>query len=80
MCVCRCESWFRLNAGARNGQTHITKTTTVIKMEITMRSRFSGNRESGVVKTIAAIKPRMANFLRPIIIHEMGGVNDSVGT
>lgn len=44
-----------------------------------MRSRFNGSRESGVVKTIAAMKPRMANFFRPIIIHEIGGVNDIAG-
>ena len=50
-----------------------------IKMKITMRSRFNGSRESGVVKSMAAIKPRMANFFRPIIIHEIGGVKDKTG-
>jgi hypothetical protein len=28
---------------------------------------------------MAAIKPRMANFFRPIIIHEIGGVKDKTG-
>ena len=50
-----------------------------IKTQTTTRSLFSGSRESGVVKTIAAMKPRMANFFRPIIIHEIGGVNDIAG-
>ncbi len=55
------------------------KIMTVIRTEITMRSRFNGSRESGVVRTIEAIKPRMANFFRPIIIHETGGVKVNVG-
>ncbi len=54
-------------------------TISAIKTEMTKRSRFNGRRESGVVKTIVAMKPRMANFFRPIIIHETGGVNDRTG-
>ena len=50
-----------------------------VKIEITTRSRFNGKRDTGVVKTIAAMKPNMANFLCPIIIHEIGGVNASAG-
>ena len=55
------------------------KMMTAIKTKTSTRSLFSGNRESGVIKTIAAIKPRTANFFRPIIIHEIGGVNDNAG-
>ena len=55
------------------------KTITASKTKTTMRSLFNGSRESGVVRTIAAIKLRMAYFFRPIIIHEIGGVKDNSG-
>ena len=79
MFVRRCESSLRSIAGSINGQTDAPKIMTSIKTETMMRVRFPGSRERGVVKINAAMNPRMANFLLPNIIHDMGGENDNAG-
>ena len=73
------ESSLRSITGSTNGQTDAPKIMTNSKTEIMMRARFPGSRERGVVKINAVINPKMANFLLPNIIHDMGGVNDNAG-
>src|SRR5258708_14171434 len=67
--------YFRLKAGAANGQIDATETSTTMKSTTKPLSRRDESRESGVVRIIVTINAVIAIGVRPAISHESGGTN-----
>src|SRR2546427_12396220 len=67
--------YFRLRAGAANGQIDATETSTTMKSTTKPLSRRDESRESGVVRIIVTINAVIAKGVRPAINHESGGTN-----
>src|SRR5258708_7341646 len=67
--------YFRLKAGAANGQIDATEASTTMKSTTKPLSRRDESRESGVVRIIVTINAVIAIGVRPAISHESGGTN-----
>src|SRR6267143_738720 len=67
--------YFRLKAGAANGQIDATETSTTMKSTTKPLSRRDESRESGVVRIIVTINAVIAKGVRPAISHDSGGTN-----